>query len=105
MRDGKSVFRSDSEKAEGFNQYFTSVYSTGPNPTVHNVSNRTIAFLHEINVSVSSVEKRLASCDDSVLMGYDHFPSFIARMCSSQLAPVVTEFFTFTDRLFYLQMT
>ena len=93
LRNEKSVLYTDLKKAEGFNSYFGSVYRESPITALTSTVEAEIALLDNVNISVLSIEKYLASCADSTLMGNDLFPSFIARDCASQLAPLVAVLF------------
>ena len=93
LRNKKSVLYTDSEKAERLNMYFSSVYRESPITALTSTVESEIVLLDNVNISVLSIEKYLASCADSALMGNDLFPSFIARDCASQLAPLVAELF------------
>ena len=93
LRNEKSVLYTDLEKAEGFNSYFGSVYRESPITALPSTVGAKNALLDNVNISVLSIEKYLASCADSTLMGNDLFPSFIARDCTSQLAPLVAVLF------------
>ena len=93
LRNEKSVLYTNSEKAEGFNSYFGSFYRESPITALPSTVEAEIALLYNVNISVLSIEKFLASCADSTLMGNDLFPSFLARDCASQLAPLVAVLF------------
>ena len=81
----------DLEKSGGFNTCFVSDYCESPITALPSTVEAEIALLDFVIISVLSIEKYLASCADSALMGKDLVPSFIARDCGSQLAPLVAE--------------
>ena len=88
---------SDSERANLFNLYFSSVFSEVSDHIPIPFNSDPTTRLVDISISIDIVERMLASVDDSCSFAYDRIPPFILRSQARLLATPV--FFLFLSVL------
>ena len=94
------------QKAELFNTYFCSVF-TSPNTvpsTIPSNPNRSDVEISDVHLSVEEVELCLAGLDSSKASGPDGIPAHILKQCSKEIAPSVCALFNHSCALGVFQL-
>ena len=91
---GLSLFSSE-EKADAFNTYFASVFTSDSNYSLPLISpsQSSSNFLDSITVSEFEVQSLLSSLSPSKATGPDGIPAYILKRCSKVIAPSLTVLF------------
>ena len=92
--------KTSGEKAELFNTYFCSVF-TSPNTvpsTMPSNPNRSDVEISDVQLSVEEVELCLAGLDSSKASGPDGIPAHILKQCSKEIAPSLCALFNHSLR-------
>ena len=85
----------DSDIANAFNKYFSSVFSSKVDfVAASEIETVPSIFIDDLQVSLIEVETLLLKCVDSNSMGPDRVPSCVLQKASNILAPLVLELFT-----------
>ena len=91
--EGQKLF-SAKEKADGFNHFFTSVFTSDTSSSpLFTPSSSASNSLDSLNVSESDVQSLLSNLSPSKATGPDGIPAYLLKRCSEVIAPSLTALF------------
>ena len=104
IKTGVLKLFSSEEKADAFNTYFASVFTSDSNSSLPLISpsRSSSNFLDSITVSEFEVQYLLSSLSPSKATRPDGIPAYLLKRCSEVIAPSLTVLFELSRRVYFL---